>query len=202
MLINTSQMLAPLSLNMKQQKELLAAEQPELNLLRDHAENVRLECSPSTCIKNMGRYERIHGLASGGKTLEERRAALLLYINTELRITPRYMEELLGSLLGCKVSLDEHYKDYYFIANIDGKGERSPNFALAREYVQLLKPAHIEAGLRYRQTISGYTASRVYAGLGLFLKVSPYQAEDLQAEVKIKTAVFIKQGMTLTIRPK
>lgn len=200
--INSRQMLAPLALDMEQLAELLAAEQPELDLLLQHIAAVKRECSVNTCEETIARYEQIFNQPPGGKTLEERRAAILFLLNARLLVTPKYMEELLSGVLQCRTWIEEHFAQYAFTVNIDGEGKNSPDFTAARHYVQILKPAHLQAKLRYRQTIGGKIGTRAFGSLGLFLRVLPYQAEDLQGEAMIKTSAFTKGGYTLHIRAR
>lgn len=199
--INSGLMLAPISLAMAEQKELLAAEQPELDFLREHLEAVRQECSISTCSTTIGRYERIFGLPAGGKTLEERRAALLFYLNARILITKSYLEGLLTGVLQCRCSIEEYAWEYRFTVNVEGEN-KSPNLAEAARYVRLLKPAHLEVTIRYRQREHGRIIAAMRTGIGLYIKILPYQPEDITETGTINTSMFVKGAQRLQIYAK
>lgn len=199
--INSPQMLAPVSLAMLQQKELLAAEQPELEAIRAHAGEVVRECSVNSCDKTIGRYEKIFDLPAGGRTLEERRAAIIFYMNARLLITKEYLAQLLSEVLLCNCSILEQFSEYRFTVNIEGE-DRSPNLPEAARYVRLLKPAHLEANLRYRQRQRGKIVAAVRAGIGLHVQIHPYQPEDISSTGDILTIAHIKSGYRMQIHPK
>lgn len=199
--LNSPLMLAPLSLTMTEMAELLAAEQPEFGVILAHIEQVKRECSITTSEETIARYERIFALPAGGKTLEERRAALIFYLNARIRVTPAYMLELLEGVLNCDCSMEEHFSEYRFTINIEGR-DHSPNMEDASRYVKLLKPSHLEATLRYRQRSSGRVNIAMRAGIGLRLRVKPYQPEDITATGRVHVSIFMKGAQTMRIHPK
>lgn len=200
--INSPNMLAPISLQMEEMQDLLGAEQPEIELLIEHAEKIRLECSVSTCADTIARYERIFNLPSSNRPLEERRAALIFLINSRLLVTKEYMQKLLGDVLSCTVWIEEQFAMYSFVVSIDGGGKKSPDFEAASRYLRVLKPAHLQGILRYRQTINGFLPIASFGKVGLRMKIEPYQMDNLQAMVTIKSKLYAKQGVSMLIHPK
>ncbi len=133
-------MLAPLVLGVPQMAELLDAEQPELDLAVAHARQTRAECSINACEAMIGRYERIFALPAGGKTLEERRAAVIFVLNSRQLVTPDYLIRLLEGVLFCHCELAEQFSEYRFTVTVEGEN-RAPDIGAAVRYIRLLKPA-------------------------------------------------------------
>lgn len=141
--INTPQMLGELSRTMKQQAELLEALQPELGEVSLHAAEVVREASINTAVRLLPRYERIFAIKASGRTLEERRAAILAALNARMLMTRAQMEALAAALSKRPVEVREYPPEYRFEVVLF-PGSAAVNDAMLHRGLAVYKPAHLE----------------------------------------------------------
>lgn len=199
--VNDSNMLSKLSLGMAQLDELLEAEQIELDNLSSRILSVMEQFAVRTATYTISRYEKIFDISGAGKTLEERRAAIIVYMNARPPVTKSYLEQLLTAATGCRCTIDEYKSEGHFVVNIDCK-TFSPNISIAASYVKLLKPAHLEAILRRRLSSSAGLNAVVRPKIGRVIRVRPYQPETIQATVAVGASLHIKGARRLHVHPK
>ncbi len=134
-----------------QMKDLLQAEQKEIDLIVNYVLQLLNELNISTSTKLVGRYEKIFGLESSTiNSITERRAKIIAKLNNRGITTVESIEEISKILTNCNCFVTENFGDYSFTINI----EFFPSSEKEKlEYLLLqideIKPAHLNCYLNF-----------------------------------------------------
>lgn len=157
MKLNDNQMLPLFVRDMKQMRDLLQAEQSELDIMRTAILHMHDQAYVNTADELLWRYEKIYDLSSKGLTLEERRKNVIAKINTQVLGDKKTVIEELKKLTGRIIEFDEFCYDYFIKVGVV-QNDLSDAFVRAiRKYLDTVKPAHIGYELsliRYEEYIA------------------------------------------------
>lgn len=164
MAINDRFMLPYLVRSMAQMRELLAAEQAELDLMLRTIAAWPDELTVSTCTALLARYEALLDIsADAGSGLEDRRSAVVAKLNAYSVATPAYIKELAEAVIGGSVEVKEFFSSYIFRVSISvNEAPNSQKVSNFREQLEQIKPAHLLAELVVALQLR--TEHRLYMG--------------------------------------
>lgn len=194
-------LLSKLSITMEPLGPLLDAEQVALDDLSARLVQLAREFAINTSSATVSRYEAIFGLNNPNRTAADRRAALIVHLNTRPPITKQYLEELLATVTGCNVRIEEYFSEYRFTIFIRSQ-VYSPDMRIVASYVKLLKPAHLEATLRLQRANSGTVLLASRTKIGRRIGSRPYQAIELSMEAPLLMTIHTKIGRHIKGTPK
>ncbi|MCR0205665.1 YmfQ family protein [[Clostridium] innocuum] len=141
--------------NMQQMNELLTVESKELDRLHNVLEEYIKELSLNTANELLSRYEKIFDLTGEGLTQDERRKNLIAKLNARYTATRQSIYNELTAMTGLPVEIEEHPEQYLFLVNIVQSNLSDAFVAAIRDYLDMIKPAHIAYDLtlvRYEQS--------------------------------------------------
>lgn len=129
-------------------KELLNAEQEELDLFFDFIELMRNQTSINTSSIYLSRYEKIFGLnVSPAISDSERIGRLLAKMNTRTNSTVEAIKAVVTSITGCETDIDEFYSQYKFMIHVLRDNDKTINIEDIKDLVEIVKPAHLAFGI-------------------------------------------------------
>lgn len=125
-------------------KELLEAEQNELDIFNDYVEMMRNQTSISTSSIYLERYERMFGLnVNASLTDQERIGRILAKLNTRTNSTVQAIKTVVSSITGCPTDIEEYYNQYAFMIDVLRDNNVIINIEDIKEAVEIIKPAHL-----------------------------------------------------------
>lgn len=125
-------------------KELLEAEQNELDRFINYVEMMRNQTSISTASIYLERYEKMFGLnVNGSLTDQERVGKILAKLNTRTNSTVEAIKTVVSSITGCPTDIEEYYDQYTFMIDVLRDNDVIINIEDIKEAVEIIKPAHL-----------------------------------------------------------
>lgn len=159
------QMLPQFIRNMKQMRELLEAEQIELDRMYNVIKEQEKQLCINTADQKLARYEQMFALDPTGLTAIERRRNLIAKLNARITATKQNMIHEIQRLTGHPVEIKEYYDQYMFTVGLI-QNDLSDAFVRAvRLYLDEIKPAH----LGYDLSLIRYEESLIKEGIGMVL---------------------------------
>lgn len=154
-MLQDNQLLPYFIRSMKQMKELLHAEQQELDHMLKIIEEQEKQLCIDTAEEKLHRYEQLFLLKSENLTINERRRNIKAKLNA--RITARKSDMIyeIQQLTGHPTEIEEYYDQYYFMVGLVQNDLSSAFVAVVRNYLDEIKPAHLGYDLsliRYEET--------------------------------------------------
>lgn len=176
--------LSFLEAEMKQMKELLEAEQGEIDLLMLMLENIykRLYVKTSD-MQGLVQWEREYGISfNTALTMQQRRSQILAKLNSNMPATKEMLENLVRQVLNAdSVSITEYPEEYRFVIYV-GTQRFEENMGIADAAVDGARPAHL--AYKFINTlIRKYKCNMFVGAVGctrkIFLKLVDTQGLDL-----------------------
>lgn len=125
-------------------KELLEAEQNELDRFTDYVEMMRNQTSISTASIYLERYEKMFGLnVNNALTDQERIGRILAKLNTRTNSTVQAIKTVVSSITGCSTDIEEYYDQYSFMIDVLRDNDQLINIEDIKDAVEIIKPAHL-----------------------------------------------------------
>ena len=125
-------------------KELLEAEQNEIDLLEDYVELIRNQVYISSASIYLDRYEKMFGLeVNESLSVQERSAKILAKLNTRTNSTVEAIKTVVSSISKCSTDIEEYYDSYTFMIDIIRDNNDIINIEDIKFAVDIIKPAHL-----------------------------------------------------------
>lgn len=125
-------------------KELLEAEQNELDRFMDYIELMRNQTAISTSSIYLSRYEKMFGLnVNSSLTDQERIGRILAKLNTRTNSTVEAIKTVVSSITSCPTDIEEYYDQYTFMIDVLRDNDVIINIEDIKEAVEIIKPAHL-----------------------------------------------------------
>lgn len=171
-MINDKNMLPEFVLAMSEMKELLNAIQPEIDRIEYFITALLRQLIINDADMLLERYEQIYNLNGAGLTIEERRKNLLAKENAVYSSTRQNILNELKNMTGLPVEITEIFDQDMFTVNLIQNNLSDEFVSAIRNYLDMVKPAHIAYLLslvRYEETKTRIAVSTVYSKL-LYMK--------------------------------
>lgn len=125
-------------------KELLDAEQSEIDRLSECIELLRMQTTVSTASLYLDRYEQIMAMdISPSLSDTERIGRILAKLNTRTTATPEAIKTIVRSFTGSDTEIEEHFNDYSFLVFIKRENDQVIRMKDIRDAIDVIKPAHL-----------------------------------------------------------
>lgn len=136
--------ISPFAAGMKELKELLQAEQPELDLIENRLEDIIKQFYAKTTTWAIEKWEDDFLMEHDSTlSIEQRRARVLAKINSDSTSTKEMLENLVKQIMDAKrVVITENPADYSFTIYVN-TAFLVHNFNIANMAVYFARPAHL-----------------------------------------------------------
>ena len=125
-------------------RELLEAEQNEIDMLEDYVELIRDQVFISSASIYLDRYEKMFGLeVNDALSIQERSAKILAKLNTRTNSTVEAIKTVVSSISKCSTDIEEYYDSYTFMIDIIRDNNDIINIEDIKFAVDIIKPAHL-----------------------------------------------------------
>ncbi len=166
MALLNADLINPLVEAIPEVNDLLAAEEKELGLLPGQLDTVVQEAAYSATSAHIARMEAIFGItANPSLSLEERRDAILVYVNTISPMTPARMKQIVDTITGSESKVEEDFANYAFQILFEANPTKLTDIELIKQKVELMKPAH----LNYSVNITQSMKAELYPAIALVI---------------------------------
>ncbi len=170
MAINDIYTLPKNVMEVPQVKEVLQAEQMEIDTICDYILNLLKELNVNSTTELISRHEQIFDLKnSANESIEERRAKIIAKLNSRGMTTTESIAEIARILTECECSVTEKYDEYAFIINVEYlPSEESEKLKYLLVQVGEVKPAHLSCTVHLVYNTYGDLTPYTYGELGAF----------------------------------
>lgn len=184
---------------MREMKELLQAEQPEVDRLRAALEELEKQFYLKTATYSLSDWEREFGIEQNNRlTVSQRRAQILAKLNTTTPASVKMLENLVQQILGADVTITEHPEKYSFDVYVSTQ-HIADNFAIAKTAVYEARPAHLS--YNFVNALIRTAEQKIFFGFADSLVKTYFgELEKYKLEKNVVQEVFC--GMLPSIRKK
>lgn len=146
-------------------KELLEAEQQELDLFENYVELIRDQVYIYTSSLYLSRYEKMFGLETNESlSFQERSARILAKLNSRSNSTVEAIKNVVSAISKSPTEIDEYFDRYTFMIDIIRDNDQIISIEDVKYAVNTIKPAHLDYRIQicYRLVIGLIVKNTVY----------------------------------------
>lgn len=126
----------------------------EVGLLKHYEDDLQDQYSLDSVTWGISKWEKLYGITPSGTALsEQRKQAVRNRIHGAKTFTPSLVESIAQDTTGVEAVVQEDTANYMFTVFFIGAYGTPPNVRVFREWLEMMKPAHLEALIQYRYLI-------------------------------------------------